>query len=462
MVGERGALLSGGQKQRIAIARALIQNPKILLLDEATSALDSHSEKIVQQALDSVTKGRTTIIVSHRLTTIRNADRIVCMDKGQIIEDGTHEELLKLEGAYYNMVKADTRTNKNQFEANIEDNEMEVIEKVKIKAVETGTKLEYHVQLEPILTKDTDVSDTEVLQYGFLLKRVLKIAKPEIAFIVLASLASLLSGASYPAFAILFGDIYGALSLPNPRDVLAKTHMICISFVAVGLITGFSIFLQNYLYTVSGVHLTTRVRALLFRSMLKQEMGWYDQETNSIGALCTRLSLDAANIQGAIGQPIGAIFQSISTLVFGVTVAFIYCWKLALVCLSSVPLVIGSVLFEARFMTKASFLEKTIIEGSTQIAMESVGNIRTVASLRQENPIISRFCTEIVKVERVVRKKLVFRGLVFATGQAVPFLVYALALYYGGYLVADHEVPYQDIIKLIQLKNYFRRTLINL
>lgn len=96
--------MSGGQKQRIAIARALIQNPKILLLDEATSALDYHSEKYVQETLDKVSKGRTTIVVSHRLSAIRHADRILFIDKGQVIEDGSHEELIDLKGRYYDMV----------------------------------------------------------------------------------------------------------------------------------------------------------------------------------------------------------------------------------------------------------------------------------------------------------------------------------------------------------------------
>jgi ATP-binding cassette subfamily B protein len=100
VVGERGARLSGGQKQRLAIARALIRDPRVLILDEATSALDSRSEALVQQALTRLVRGRTVFVVAHRLSTIRNADRIVVLDGGRIAEIGSHAELLRGGGAY--------------------------------------------------------------------------------------------------------------------------------------------------------------------------------------------------------------------------------------------------------------------------------------------------------------------------------------------------------------------------
>lgn len=104
-IGQRGGLLSGGQKQRIAIARSIISEPRILLLDEATSALDPEAEAIVQKALDSASEGRTTIVVAHKLATIRNADQIVVMAKGQIVEQGTHQSLISNDGSYARLVK---------------------------------------------------------------------------------------------------------------------------------------------------------------------------------------------------------------------------------------------------------------------------------------------------------------------------------------------------------------------
>jgi len=225
VVGERAVLLSGGQKQRIAIARAVVSDPKILLLDEATSALDSQAEGIVQNALDKAAMNRTTIVIAHRLSTIRNADNIVVMAKGKVIEQGTHAELLAMEKAYKKFVEAQalaTKTVERQVTGSeddcgtgssgqsVDDKDDYISHLNRLKSGRSVASQELERQ-EAITGKENNYSLLQCM------KRVFLLQKDMWPLLSLAWIACIVGGAVYPAQAIVFAYLVDTFSLTGQK-----------------------------------------------------------------------------------------------------------------------------------------------------------------------------------------------------------------------------------------------------
>jgi ATP-binding cassette subfamily B (MDR/TAP) protein 1 len=225
MVGERAVLLSGGQKQRIAIARAVVSDPKILLLDEATSALDSQAEGIVQNALDKAAMNRTTIVIAHRLSTIKNADNIVVMAKGRIIEQGTHQELLAMDNAYAKFVTAQALATKNVEERTPQDIENDGVESSGPSFDEKDDIIPHLNRLKSgrsVASQELEKQDAvEGKQRNYSLfeciRRVFYLQKDMWPLLTLAWIACIVGGGVYPAQAIVFAYLVDTFSLTGQK-----------------------------------------------------------------------------------------------------------------------------------------------------------------------------------------------------------------------------------------------------
>ncbi|CAN0901477.1 Putative ABC transporter B family member 8 [Linum grandiflorum] len=443
-VGERGALLSGGQKQRIAIARAIIRNPSILLLDEATSALDSESEKVVQDALDQASMGRTTLVVAHKLSTIRNADLIAVVRNGSIIEAGSNNDLINITNGHYAklaMMQRQFSCDDNQ-EQNLET-QLPSVTRSSAGRQSTGkSSPAFFASPLPVIDSAKPVVHRPPSFY-----RLLSLNSPEWKQAVMGSLSAVVFGGVQPFYALTVGGMIAAFFAPSHEEVNARIRMYSLIFCSLSVVSMILNLVQHYNFAYMGEMLTKRIRLRMLEKILSFEAAWFDEEQNSSGALCSRLSNEASIVKSLVADRVSLLLHTASAVTIAMIMGLVVAWKLALVMIAVQPLTILCFYTRKVLLSSISTNFVKAQNQSTQIAVEAVYNHRIVTSFGSVGKVLQLFDAAQEEPRREAKKKAWLAGFGMGSAQCLTFMSWALDFWYGGTLVEKGEISAGAVFK---------------
>ncbi|ORY70091.1 P-loop containing nucleoside triphosphate hydrolase protein [Pseudomassariella vexata] len=459
-VGERGFLLSGGQKQRIAIARAIVSDPKILLLDEATSALDTKSEGVVQAALEVAAEGRTTITIAHRLSTIKDAHNIVVMTQGTIVEQGTHDQLLERRGAYYNLVTAQNIAKVNELtaeeQAEIDNEDDKLIRKMSAQDGAAGSCENPQDDMRAKLHRSTTQGSAssralqghkaeEQKQYSLwvLIKLIASFNRTDWQWMVFGCFWSAICGGGNPVQALFFAKQIITLSqplLPGLTDQTKKdSDFWSVMYLMLALVMFIAQLFQGIAFAKCSERLIHRVRDRAFRTLLRQDVSFFDKDENTAGALTSFLSTETTHVAGLSGVTLGTLIMVLTTLISACCLALAIGWKLALVCIATIPVLLACGFFRFYMLAHFQRRSKNAYEQSASYASEAISAIRTVASLTRETDVITQYQHALAAQQRSSLNSVLKSSLLYAASQSFLFFSFALGFWYGGTLIAKYE-----------------------
>lgn len=446
-VGERGIQLSGGQKQRIAISRAILKDPVILLLDEATSALDAESEKSVQEALDRVTVGRTTVVVAHRLSTVRNADVIAVVEAGKIVETGTHDQLITHPNSLYSsLVQIQGAANlRLSFESGSfrRHPSIKFSRELSLGATSLGTSFRSDKDSGGrFVPEGSDPTKTKHVS----VRRLYSMVGPDWIYGVFGTIGAFVAGAQMPLFAL--GVTQALVSYYMAWDI-TQTEVKKIAFLFCGgaVLTVFFHVMAHLNFGIMGERLTLRVREKMFGAILQNEIGWFDDARNNSALLASHLETDATLLRTIVVDRSTILLQNVGMIVTSLIIAFILNWRITLVVLATYPLMVSGHISEKLFMKGyGGNLGKAYLKAN-MLAAEAVGNIRTVAAFCAEDKIIDLYSRELRDPSKRSFRRGQAAGIFYGVSQFFLFSSYALALWYGSVLMGKELASFKSVMK---------------
>ncbi|KAG6633683.1 ABC transporter B family member 2-like [Carya illinoinensis] len=443
-VGERGIQLSGGQKQRIAISRAILKNPSILLLDEATSALDAESEKSVQEALDRVMVGRTTVVVAHRLSTIRNADAIAVVQGGEVIETGNHEELISNpNSAYASLVQLQESGTMQRYPSLGRPPSLRFSRELSRTTASFGAS--FRSDKESVGRFGADGGET-VKSKRVSAKRLYSMVGPDWVYGAVGTLCAFIAGAQMPLFAL--GVSQALVSYYMDWDTTRhEVKKITLLFCGAAFITVIVHAIEHLSFGIMGERLTLRVREMMFSSILRNEIGWFDDTNNTSSMLSSRLESDATLLRTIVVDRSSILLQNVGLVVASFIISFILNWRITLVVIATYPLIICGHISEKIFMKGyGGNLSKAYLKAN-MLAAEAVSNVRTVAAFCAEDKILDLYARELIEPSRRSFVRGQISGIFYGICQFFIFSSYGLALWYGSVLMGKGLASFKSVMK---------------
>ncbi|KAI3026336.1 hypothetical protein CBS147347_4993 [Aspergillus niger] len=421
---ERGGVLSGGQRQRIAIARSIVSDPMILLLDEATSALDPHAEQVVQQALDHISKGRTTITIAHKLATIRGADNIAVVERGQVVEQGTHSSLVARDGPYSRLVRAqDLAIAEEPVDPGTELLTLAEEERAFCEVGKLLTRYSTATRDRTNRMADKDNYDNwKPLGIAATVCRLLHLS-PELTwqYLFLGG-ACLLAAAAYPAQAILMSKFIDVFRYSG-AEMRREGNFFALMFFVLGIGSMAAYFAVGWLSNALAMRLNHKLRKQIVHDMLRQDIQFFDRPENAAGALASRADAHPTAIYILMGYNMAMILVAI-----------------VIIALAGLPPLAGSGYIRIRMegaMEARNSKRQTV---SATIASEAITAIRTVASLSIEKHTLNRYAKELDQACSDSQKTILLMMLPFAFTQTVEYCFLALGFWYGCRLLSFGEL----------------------
>ncbi|VDM59178.1 unnamed protein product [Angiostrongylus costaricensis] len=492
-VGDRGLQLSGGQKQRVAIARAVIRKPTVMLFDEATSALDNIHEEEVQHAIDLASEGLTTITIAHRLSSVRNCDRIIVLDEGRIVEEGPPDELLGKEGGRFQKLYNDQRIDLLVHQQPLKPN---LVSTASLNAnsirrawnrCSLGSQTQKLGKSYSVLSQDREKLALPVMskkRSQRLDYKYSSVGRMDIEVDVIPPnllLIHIIHSTNFKAVWKLIADYregYSLLGCAIPTTILRAFFylLICFEVASVLEITIVppenrteQIFIVAAVYTaliiiktmfealgrlfiaLYGSGFCSHMRTTMFRKIMRNGCAYFDEERNSPGRILHRIINDSSTLNKIMEAKLDILIPAIICPVFSFAAAIYINWKMALLCSFQFPAYFIIRIVQIKEGTKR---QREMVEEENKaanLATVVLSNMSTIKAYNLQEHFYSIFAQTLEPLAQAMKRQSMISAFIFACQYSFTYILIAITLYFGKVLMLDNEITVFDYMRVVLL-----------